>query len=280
MHQTPRPLVSLLIWAAFTLAFFYGNGGLFARETDPRDADPPGSGHRSSVTISASPAFTASGTILTAAGDGLTLLARAINSGYLYAPTISPFVKAIGPYYEVPDFDLSSPEYSAMYEKRWSEHLSWTAGLQFLQIKAGVNLPASYVDPTPLRLPPNLTYQVTQETHGWIDLATALEVEAGIVYALAPEEFWNPYGRISIGVGRGYLGSDRSATFWEEHLTAGFGLRIQPESRTFVFLEILATAHTAQAKATNPIDRTRVLVNPGKGNIFLGRASFGLGLWL
>ncbi len=283
LFPVPNPfrLPAPLRGAACTpILFLFFTANLQAREPDPRDADPPGSGHRSSITFCAAPAFTASGTILTTAGDGLTLLARAINSGYLYAPTVTPFVQAIGPYYEVPGFDLSSPQYSISYERRRTEHWSWTVGLQFLQIKAGVDLPASFVDPAPLRLPPNVTYQVTQETHGRIDLATALELEAGVVYSLAPEEFWNPYGRLSVGAGRGYLGTDRSATFWEEHLTAGIGLRIQPQSRTFVFLEIVGTAHTAQAKATNPIDRTRVLVNPGKGNIFLGRASFGLGLWL
>ncbi|MBI3396496.1 MAG: hypothetical protein HY042_11715 [Spirochaetia bacterium] len=251
-----------------------------AVSAEDKTAETPISPVRQALGFHYGPAMTASGSIVGGASDGLSLLEKLINNGYLYAPTVSPVIQRVGPYYKIPPFQLGSNEFGFHYERWLSGAWSWTVALNYLDITAHVDLPATFVDPARLGVTAPGTFQVTAENHTRITLATALEVQAGLLYEFRHGQLWNPYARFGVGVGRGYLGEDHAATLWEENVFGAGGVRIEPASSLFVWAEAQAVGHTAQTRATNPVDRKKVLVNPGRGNIYIGRLSIGTGLRL
>ena len=224
-------------------------------------------------------AVNAGGNILTDAALGLDTLEQLINAGYLNAPLVTPLIQAVGPVYAIPPFVLRADRFGLEYESG-SGPWRWGVAIQSQVIYGFVNVPATFVDPATLNLSAPGYFQVTRTIGGRINLAQVYQLDFRLLRYFREGQRIEPYLGGAIGVGSGWLGVARSVWVQEAHLGVEAGLRFSaagqgPES--FWKMGVVATGFQTETRPTSFFDRTKVLVNPGRGNIFIVQLVLGAG---
>jgi len=138
-------------------------------------------------------------------------------------------------------------------------------------------LPASV---RPEGLPAPVLQRVTRRIQGRITFATVAQLDANLYYHFAPGKTIDPYIKANLGVGRGWLGRWGEGPFVEEaHVGIAPGLRWNQGRAWFVYAESSFQYYVARTGASSFLDRTEVLVNPRRGNVYVLRGSAGFGLY-
>lgn len=245
----------------------------------PGGAEPP----KNALSIQWGAGLTASGGVIDSAGGGLDLLENLINARLLYSPEITPFVEQIGPIYQIPEFDLFSNEVAINYERNPEARFGWGASVKYFDITGKVDLPSSYILsprlPFEFPLEPPLFYQVTKRSEQRLTLAAVFQADANFYWRFRPGEAWNPYAKLSAGVGRGWLGDFGRGPYIEEaHAGLALGLRWRYAEGLFLYAEGSYQYYVARTGPSSFLDRTEVLVNPRRGDVIISRASIGAGV--
>lgn len=223
------------------------------------------------------PAVYAEGSILGGAGAGLQLLEDLINTGYIYSPGYSEAIASTGPFYRIPDFDVFSNQVGIDLYGPVSE--SWDAGiaLKYSDITANIRVPVSYVNLN--QYVSNLSgyYMVTNQTGGESYLVGVYELDAIFRYNLTKKNLINPYVQIVLGGGKGWLSRyNAAAEVSTLQAGGGVGASFRLTDRQAVFLYLNHTAYAVKTGKRDRINYTKVLVNPGDGEIGITRLNFGV----
>jgi hypothetical protein len=219
------------------------------------------------------------------ATEELDLLENLINARLLYNPFITPLIERVGPVYRVPKIGLRSTQVAVEYRRRSASPWSFGAGLKYLDIKAVFTLPDTYIYPPTLPasygVPPvPYVQQVTRRTEGLTLVASMIQADANLYYSFVDDGVFEPYLKFSVGLGRGWLGSagpGRGPKIEELHAGLGVGARVYAAHGFYLFPELTWQHYYLRTGYSDPIDRTRILVNPRTGNLHLVRMSFGAG---
>lgn len=262
-----RGLSRKKVLPTFLVFVFLNAGNLAAEEESPRNY----------VSVYYGLALNASGPIISGANTDLKLMESAVNTGLLVSPGITQAVQAIGPLYHIPGFELSSDQIGVEYARVFYPRWSWSVGFQFMTIRAGVQIPATFVDATKLGYSQPVYTPFSRADYGTIPLASVYELDAGLKYSFFPDSFLDPYIKGTVGGGYGWLGRDTSKFVKEIHAGFSAGAMLKWES-LFIFAEGLLTGHIAWTEATPFYDRTKVLVNPHTGSIYIARVQMGGGV--
>lgn len=263
-----------LLAAVLTALFF---APLSAESLPPAQADNPAEqakGPLHTIFVQGGPAFTASGTIIDSSAGGLDLLEFLVNTGILYAPRITPVLRSTGPIYKIPALELRSNQGAVGYEYR-PQQFGLGGSIRYTSIEGRFQIPETFTNGQELTGYP-ITARVTPEIHGHLVLAAVWQFEGFVSWHFAPERMFDPYVRGSAGVAKGWLGGSLGGPY----IHAGYGSaaagvvwNITP--RTGLTAEAEITGYWADTGRSSFIDRTDVLVNPGKGSIYIGRVSLG-----
>jgi len=258
-------LVILLLVCAFPV---------FAQPHESNRTPPADSPSPYILFAQAGPAFTASGTIIDSSSGGLKLLEFLVNTGVLYAPRITPALRHTGPIYKIPDLELRSRQGAVGYEYRPGQ-FGYGASLRYTSIESRFQIPETFINGPQLIGYP-LISRVTPEIHGRVVLAAVYQLEGFASWHFAPDRLFDPFVRASAGVGKGWLGGSLGGPYIHSvYGSAAAGVWLNLTSVTSLTAEAELTAYWADTGTSSFIDRTDVLVNPGKGSIYIGRANFG-----
>ncbi|MBL8018149.1 MAG: hypothetical protein JNM27_00670 [Leptospirales bacterium] len=229
------------------------------------------------IEVQAGVALSASGSIIASSEDGITLLERLINSNALYAPRVSPIVRQIGPYYRIPPFQLSSRQFGASYERLF-ERFSFGGAFRYTDVSAGLKIPESFVPGPLVNVPVPVITRVTPEIQSRKLLACSFQLEGVMSYHFNRDGEWDPFLRTSAGVGRGWVAGIGYGPYLNEvHATVGAGMRWNLNETTSLSAELNTTGYWIVTGPSSFIDRTDVLINPGKGSIYIVRVLLGAG---
>lgn len=232
---------------------------------------------RNLIEVQLGPALSASGSIITATEGGIELLEQLINSNTLYAPRVSPIVQQIGPYYRVPPFSLGSNQIGASYERLF-ERFSFGGAFRFTDVSAGLKVPESFIPGALVGVPAPVISRVTAETNSRKLLASAFQLEGLATYHFNRDGQWDPFLRASVGVGRGWLAHLGYGPYLNEvHGAIGAGIRWNFNESSSLVAEVNTVGHWIVTGPSSFIDRTDVLINPGKGSIYIVRLLLGAG---
>lgn len=229
------------------------------------------------IEVQAGTALSASGSIIASSEDGITLLERLINSNTLYAPRVSPIVRQIGPYYRIPPFQLSSKQFGVSYERLF-DRFSFGGAFRYTDVSALLQIPESFVPGPLVNVPVPVVSRVTAEIQSRKLLACSFQLEGVMSYHLNRDGEWDPYLRTSAGGGRGWVAGIGYGPYLNEvHATVGGGLRWNFNETTSLSAELNTTGYWIVTGPSSFIDRTDVLINPGKGSIYIVRVLLGAG---
>lgn len=240
-----------------------------------------------SLSIQGGRAITGGGTVIEASDD-LKFLENLINARLLYNPVITPVIEQVGPVYKIPRVKIRSNQYTIEYRRQTSDDWSFGVGIKYLDIQGSFGVPDTFINlqalPPEYNIPqaPYLS-QVTRETSGRKLLATAVEVDANLYYTIATFASGSDrpstelYGKLNVGIGRGWLGPGSGPRLEEVHGGLGLGLRYFVSPSIFLFPEFTFQYYAIRTAYSDPLNRTKILVNPRKGDLHLGRWNFGAG---
>lgn len=228
------------------------------------------------IEVQLGPAISASGSIIASSEDGITLLERLINSNTLYAPRVSPIVRQIGPYYRIPAFHLASNQFGASYERMFNR-FSFGGAVRYTDVTAGLVIPESFVPGSLVNFQAPVISRVTAEINSRKLLAAAFQLEGLSTYHFNRDAEWDPYLRAAAGVGRGWLAHGGGPYLNEVHGMVGAGMRWNFNETTSLSAEINTVGYWIVTGPSSFIDRTDVLINPGKGSIYILRLLLGAG---
>ncbi|MCE9598275.1 MAG: hypothetical protein K8S54_09940 [Spirochaetia bacterium] len=230
------------------------------------------------IEVQLGPAVSASGSIVASSEDGITLLERLINSGTLYAPRVTPLIQAVGPGYKIPPFHLGSNQIGVSYERYSGGRFSFGGAIRYTDVTAGLTIPESFIPGSLVNFQAPVISRVTAEIHSRKVLASAFQVEGVMSYHFNGDAEWDPYLRASGGVGRGWLAHVGYGPHLEElHGTIGAGMRWNFNETSSISAEINTSGFWVMTGPSSFIDRTDVLINPGKGSIYIVRLLLGAG---
>lgn len=269
-----RALAAVLICASFLTP-------AFAERFQNSDASPEGTSKTEdsetlshSILVQGGPAFTASGTIIDSSAGGLDLLEFLVNTGILYAPRITPVIRSTGPIYKIPGLDLRSNQGAIGYEYRPGQ-FGYGGYVRYTSIEGRFQIPETFINGQELTGYP-VTARVTPEIHGHLVLAAVWQLEGFASWHFAPDRMFDPYVRGSAGIAKGWLGGSLGGPYIHAgYGSAAAGLAWNVTRQASLTAEAEITAYWADTGRSSFIDRTDVLVNPGKGSIYIGRVSFG-----
>lgn len=275
-HFLPRFLLSLRLTlfvktALVCTIIIISSFGLSATERDRG---------KNSITIYYGPAFYAAGNVISNANRGLNQLEYMVNLGLLYSPEVEAIKEALPPglrYVEIPEWDVKSNQYGIEYERQWRRHLAWGIGLKYFDFTAGVDMPSSYIDLADRIGMPGYI-QVTKRQKERIFLTGIYQLEFLLAYYFRPEKLINPYVKVFAGAGSGWMAPyGKGAHIEEYHGGLATGIRWQVSHRTFLLTEATYTGYEINSGNSPRLIRTRTLLNPGDGDLLLGRINFGFG---
>lgn len=272
-----RRALSLALLVATAGSALFAQPGSLPAEAAHQEAAPGQAAELKSPHIlfaQAGAALTASGTIIDSSSGGLRLLEFLVNSGLLYAPRITPALRYTGPIYKIPDLELRSRQGAIGYEYRPGQ-FGYGGSLRYTSIEGRFQIPETFINGPQLTGYP-LMPRVTAEIHGRQVLAAVYQLEGFVSWHFAPDKLFDPFVRASAGGAKGWLGGSLGGPYVHAvYGSAACGLWLNINQVTSLTTEAEITAYWADTGSSSFIDRTDVLVNPGKGSIYIGRASFG-----
>lgn len=217
--------------------------------------------------------FYASGNIINSSGEGLELIEKGINSGYLYSPIWTPLVFQFGPIYKNPDFDLDSYSFDFQFLKKFNNS-EYGMSINYLEIGFAILLPETYLNFSKIVENANYYLPVTKEIKKRSLLVHVIQLDFLYNYYFWKFLNWNFYLGTGIGIGFGKLAY--SGPYVEEiHFLINLGTKINLEHYSII-MNIKNTGHTAKTGPSNLIDRRKVLVNPRKGEIIINTFQIGV----
>ena len=275
----PRHAFFRSLFVFLLISLSWSTHGLRARDDAMENEDKAIAGvSPHSLTFSYALGVNGAGSILNDAILGLDVLELLVNTDVIYIPEFSPLIRAGLPVYQIPDFELWNNNGALDYQYRGSGSWSFGVSLGYLEIEGKTDIPNSFVDWGRFGINIPGYFQVTREIRGkWFNLATAYQLDGTLAYYFAEGETLHPYIKGTLGIGHGWLGAQRSAYLDEVHLGLGAGLKIVPDQSYFLITELSITGYIVKTRPTFPFNFTKVLVNPGVGNIYLVRLRFGMG---
>jgi len=231
-----------------------------------------------SVEFQVGPALDASGSIIASSLLGIKLLAQLINANVLYATRITPFLRYTGPIYQIPPLNLSSNQLGISYERRRG-NFSYGAALRYTNVTAGLQVPETFIPGSLIGVNAAVLSRVTPEINSRVLLGDVFQAEGVFTYQFLPDAEWDPYLRATAGGGTGWLSHFGYGPYLHEvHGGFGGGVRWNYSTAYFASAELNAVGYWANTGSSSFIDRTDVLVNPGKGSIYIIRALLGVGI--
>ncbi len=266
-HRPARCVVRFLLTTLMIV--FTGKTALFAQEAALEK--------RNTISIQLGPAITASGPILTQAGNTLLYMSAAINLQFLYSPGLTEAIRRTAPLYQIPAFELSSWQRGFQFDRKTSGGFSWGVSFQYLNILARLQIPATFIDPSQYNIALPGMYQVSYQETGRVRMANSYEVTGHIKYRWMRDSMIHPFARAMAGAGRGLLGTSKSTELREFHLGMGVGAEVVLFETSVLSLEAAYTFYDVHTDSSLYFDRRHVLANPRKGWISMGRIVFGIG---
>ena len=232
---------------------------------------------KSALSISYAGAIHASGNILGDAILGLDALEALINAQVLTSPAWTPVVRAVGPVYQIPDFVLRNDRFVIEYERRLAGDWIWSVGLGVQVLYGFAPIPVTFVDLERFGIGAGGYVPVTRQIGGRLDMARSYQLDGGFLREFSAPGAVRPFASVLFGVGSGWLGTDRSAWLQEVHVGIGGGATLALTGTEFLRFHLEALGYHTVTRGTNFIDRTQVLVNPGKGEIVIVQLRLSVG---
>ncbi len=238
--------------------------------------------YRKSLNIFYGPAIYAQGGIIMGAGDALQLLEDLLNTGFLFSPEVSPVIEKFGPLsYKVPDYDIFS--HGAGLEYLHEIQNSWYVGivLQYSDLSANIDIPATYLNLAKFGFPENTFYQVSRKSSPQSFIVSIFQLDGVIKKVFPINRSFDLTWKAGLGMGRGWLAVQGKGPWAQSiHAITGIGLNNYIKDDLYIYCELNYTGYLVKTEPTSQIDYTRVLINPGKGDISLARLIFGVGYHL
>lgn len=245
-------------------------------EPSPEKRAEPSAAPANAIVFSYAGAVSASGNILSDAIIGLEGLEALINTQYLYAPQLTPIVQGVGPIYRIPDFELRADRFTLGFERVLVGDWRWAVVAGYQVIYGFSEIPLSFVDLNRYGFG-NGYIPVTLQNGGRLNLAQTYQLDGSLQRRFVWRDGLSPFVSASFGVGSGWLGSDRKAWLQEVHIGVAGGIEADVGAESFARFSLDLLGFQSNTRATNFVDRTQVLVNPGRGEILLTQLRLALG---
>lgn len=214
------------------------------------------------------------GNIINSSGQGLELIERGINNGFLYSPVWSPIVDSYGPIYQNQAFHISSYSTDVQFYKNLNNK-EYGFSINFFDLGFTSYIPLTFLNTRKLIPESNLYYPVTKEITKRNVLASVIQFDVFFNYDIVKFDILNLFIGGGIGIGYGRLAYS-GPYVQEAHMIGNFGLKINLEKYLFI-ANLKFTGHTVKTGSSSFIDRRKVLVNPRRGEIIIATFQLGLG---
>lgn len=217
--------------------------------------------------------FYGSGNIINSSGEGLELIEKGINSGYLYSPIWTPIILQFGPIYKNPDFDLDSYSFDLQFLKKLNKS-EYGISINYFEMGFTIDLPETYLNFSKIFENANYYLPVTKEIKKRTLLVSVVQLDFLYNYYFWEYLNWNFYFGSGIGIGFGKLAY--SGPYVQEiHFLINLGAKVDLDNYSII-MNIKNTGHTAKTGPSNFIDRRKVLVNPRRGEIIVNTFQIGV----
>ncbi len=215
------------------------------------------------------------GNIINSSGQGLELIEKGINNGYLFSPVYTPLVNSIGPIYKIPDFHLTAYTVGVSYLKRNST-IEKGIQLSYFDLGFSIDLPETYLNLNRFLPGIELYYPVTKRIQHRILLASLFQLEYfyHFLFSLTRNRDFYFFVGPGIGMGIGKL-SYSGPNIYEIHAIVNLGFQYLLENYLIRF-SLKTLGATSRMNSSSFIDRRKVLVNPGKGEIVITSVELGI----
>ncbi|MDW7976361.1 MAG: hypothetical protein RMI35_07375 [Leptospiraceae bacterium] len=214
------------------------------------------------------------GNIINGAGEGLRLIERGINSGFLFSPIWTPLIQQIGPIYQNQDFDLTQFSFELQWGKTHNRN-EYGLSVGYFDLGFDLILPQTYLNVSRIYPESPFYLPVTKDLKDRTLLASVVQFDIFYHYTFFRVESFDFFFGGGVGLGFGKL-SYSGPYVQEAHGILSLGTRYEVFRNHQLILMIKNLASTVKTGTSNLIDRRKVLVNPRRGEIIVSAAQVGL----